>query len=447
VTGCANVIPPQGGPRDSIPPVLINANPRDSTTNFTGKRISFAFNEFVDVQNIQQNLIVSPTPRLTPQVDFRLNTVTVRLKDTLEPNTTYILNFGEAIRDYNEGNVLKEFRYIFSTGPRIDSLEMRGKVILAETGGIDTTLFAILHTKGDDSAVIRERPRYVTKLDGNGNFVFRNLPSGTFYLYALQDESGTRKYLDTKQLFAFADTPVVTTDNRRNITLYAYAEKKDKRLTEPVTLGRRATTREDRLRWQSNLTGSLLNLQQDLVLSFDNSLRVFDSTKVFLTTDSTYTRVSGYSLIKDSSNKSIRVKYNWKENTSYHLILGKDFAEDSSGKKLLKTDTLNFNTRPLSEYANLTLRLRNLDLSKNPVLLFIQNNEIKRSFPLTSADFSQPLFVPGEYQLSILRDDNKNGKWDPGEFFKKHKQPEIVKPIDRRIDIKAGQDNQFEIAL
>src|SRR5687768_9149340 len=83
--GCATIVPPQGGPRDSIPPQLIKASPGDSTRNFRGNKIVFTFDEFIDVQNIQQQLLVSPSPVINPVVDFRLNTVTVKIKDTLEP--------------------------------------------------------------------------------------------------------------------------------------------------------------------------------------------------------------------------------------------------------------------------------------------------------------------------------------------------------------------------
>ncbi|HEY6062911.1 MAG TPA: hypothetical protein VIV35_04850, partial [Chitinophagaceae bacterium] len=137
----------------------------------------------------------------------------------------------------------------------------------------------------------------------------------------------------------------------------------------------------------------------------------------------------------------------WKENTLYHIILEKDFAEDSSGKKLLKTDTLSFKTKKLSEYGSLQLKFRNLELTKNPVLQFVTNDFIYKSFPLGSSSFSQPIFLPGDYELRILYDDNKNGKWDPGDFFGKHKQPEIVKPVERKITVKAAWQNEVEIAL
>ncbi len=185
--GCANIIPPQGGPRDSLPPILIKATPLDSTRGFKEKRFVLTFNEFVDLQNERENLLISPLPVNAPSIVVRLNQITVRLNDSLEANTTYSINFGDAIKDYNESNVLKNFTYTFSTGNYIDSLELKGSVVLAETGKIDTTLIVMLHTRADDSAVVKDRPRYLSKLDSKGNFSFKNLPPKTFYLYALKD--------------------------------------------------------------------------------------------------------------------------------------------------------------------------------------------------------------------------------------------------------------------
>ena len=234
-------------------------------------------------------------------------------------------------------------------------------------------------------------------------------------------------------------------------TLYAYAEETAQQLLQQQlnTVGKKLLTgaTDKRLRFQTNLLNNKQDLLDDLIITFDQPLRSFDSTKIQFSSDSVYTPVSNYHLQKDSTAKKIRLATTWKENTVYHLIIDKDFAEDSAGKKLLKTDTLTFTTRAKNEYGQLKIHFRNFDPSVNPVLLFVQNNEIKRSFPLTSADFSQSLFLPGDYDLRILNDTNGNGKWDAGEFFGKHKQPEIVRPINRRITIKPNWENEFEIAL
>jgi hypothetical protein len=172
-SGCANIIPPTGGPRDSLPPLLVKVTPPDSSKGVDTKTITFTFDEYIDPQlDIFRNLIVSPNYSDIPSVEAKLRTLTIRLKDSLEPNTTYYLNFGDAIKDVNEGNILRNFSYIFTTGIALDSLQLGGKVVLAETGGIDTTLIVMLHRSSEDSAVNNESPRYITKLDGKGKRKF-----------------------------------------------------------------------------------------------------------------------------------------------------------------------------------------------------------------------------------------------------------------------------------
>ena len=252
--GCANIIPPQGGFRDSIPPVLLKASPEDSSTNFKTNRITLTFDEYIsDIQNSRQNLIISPVPKRDPDIESKLRTIIIKLKDTLEPNTTYTINFGDAIRDINEGNIAKNFTYIFSTGTTFDSLTLSGKVVLAENGKVDSTLSVMLHKNGNDSAVASEKPRYVTRLDSSGNFTFRNLPGGTFYIYALKTEGGGYFYSSERQLFAFADSPVTLGYVNKPITLYAYAEKSTSTPTLNPQVGARQKGggTEKRLRIQS----------------------------------------------------------------------------------------------------------------------------------------------------------------------------------------------------
>jgi hypothetical protein len=431
--------------------MLIKADPPDSSRGFNDKTITFTFDEYIDQQlATQENLLISPMPAITPEITAKLKTVTIKIKDTLEPNTTYYYQMGRMIKDVNEGNVLQNFSYIFSTGNIIDSLELGGRVILAETGGIDSTLIVMLHKNGEDSAVAKERPRFITKLDGKGNFHFHYLPEGIYHIYALKDEFGSRRYRDSTQLFAFADSPVVIKPDAAAIILYAGAAKKAQGSSQQTIsfTGNRNTRGEDRrLRFSTSLNNNTQDLLSPFSLNFEQPLRVLDSSKIQLSTDSAFNKEPAYIWEIDSLNKKLTLKINWKENTLYNLILDKEFAEDTSGKKLLKTDTLRFTTRKKTDYGSLKVVFNNLDLSKNPVLQLTQGGQAVKSIPLTSAVYFQPLFQPGEFELRLLFDANKNGVWDPGEFFSKRRQPELVKPLDKKITVRANWENEIEITL
>jgi hypothetical protein len=455
-TGCANIIPPTGGPRDSLPPKLVSVNPHDSARNFNGKKIVLEFNEFVQIDNIQENLLVSPVPKINPMVDSKLRTVTVTVKDTLQPNTTYTIDFGNAIKDVNEGNILKNFTYLFTTGNNLDSLSLTGKVIIAETGKTDSTLIVMLHRNGDDSAVIKEKPRFVARVDNNGNYKFKNLPADSFSLYALKDEGGQRRYLSNSQLFAFADARVIPGISPKPITLYAYTEKdtattktKSNKPAPPQAAkpaNGKKTDKPVHLQVETNLTGNDLDLLSQLELRFGTPLKTFDSTKLILASDKDEP-LTNYHFTRDTSNKKVTISYAWTENTPYKLILDKGFATDTAGNDIGKNDTVSFRTKKQSDYGLVRLRLINLDFKKNPVLQFIVGDQVKYAYPMSSKEFNAKLFQPGDYDLRILYDDNKNGIWDAGSFFKHHQQPEKVLSISRKLTVKANWDNIVDITL
>ena len=439
------MIPPTGGDRDSLPPLLLKVSPPDSSNNFNTRTITFTFDEFIEPpQETFKNLLISPTPSTPPNVESKLRTLTVKIKDTLEPNTTYYYNFGDAIKDVNEGNVLHNFSYIFTTGTTLDTLQLSGKVLLAETGSVDSTLFVMLFKSGVDSAVIKDRPRYIARVDGKGNFRFLYLPSGTYYIYVMDD----RKLYSKQSLFGFSDSVVEIKPNSSPVTLYAFVEEKQQQAIPPANLtpGNRSGAKPDERRLRFSTGGNMQDLLGDYNLIFERPLRNLDTTKLQVSTDSTFNPVASSWEI-DSLKKKLSLKTTWKESTRYNLILDKDFAEDSSGRKLLKTDTLNFTTRKQEDYGSLKISFTNIDLSKNPVLQVSQNGTVVKTFPLSTSELYQPLFNPGEYELSILYDENKNGHWDPGKFFEGKKQPELVKPLNKKINVRSNWDNEFEIKL
>jgi uncharacterized protein (DUF2141 family) len=436
------MVPPGGGLRDTLPPRLIVATPKDSALNVTTDRITLNFDEYIEVRDVQQNLIVSPNPVQSPIITPRARAVSIRLRDSLLPNTTYSINFGNSIKDVNEGNVLKNFTYVFSTGNRIDENTITGKILLAESGKLDTTLIVVLHRNLNDSAIRTLRPLYYAKQDGQGNFAFQNLPAGRFAMYVVEDDYA-KKYDDSTELFAFADTPVLASLTPQSVSLFAFraAQKNQK----PVGFtGTRNTNKK--LTYSTNLTGRTKEQITPLTLTFSTPLRSFDSNSIQLT-DTNFTNRVRPVFSLDTSRTVLSLSYPWKENTHFKLVIPATSVTDTSGTSLSKSDTLNFTTDAELQYGSLRLRFSNIDTSKHQVVQLYQNDKLVESIPVNSnPQWFRRLYRPGQYQVRILIDRNNNGVWDTGDFTRK-KQPEIV--IDRKLtlNIRSNWDNDEVIAL
>lgn len=406
------------------------------------------FDEYVTLQNTQENLIISPLLKNSPLVDFKLRNVTIKLKDSLEANTTYSFNFGEAIKDVNEGNIARNLNYVFSTGNTVDFNTYKGKVIIAENGKTDSSLLiVVLHKNLEDTAVIKEMPRYYTRLNGKGEFVFNNLPKGVFAVYVIE-KGFSKKYDDSTKLFAFRNSPLEIGTHTSTDTLYAFqafkpSEKKVS--TTPLKVPGNSKN-ETRLRYSIDLENGQQDLLSNLTLTFTKKLTSFDSSK-FELFDTSFRKLNDYSFSMDSTKTKVILKYKWKEGTAFRIIIAKDAASDSMGTTLAKADTIRFNSKKEADYGSLRLRFANLDLSKNPVLQFIQNEKLLESVPLTQSDFTRKRFRPGAYELRILYDNNKNGVWDTGKFLGSKRQPEIVFLIPKQIAIRSNWDNEVTITL
>lgn len=455
-TGCAQIIPPTGGPRDSLPPVLLGAVPKDSTTGFTGKRIILGFDEYIQLDKAQEEVIVSPVPKTNPVIEARLREVSILIKDTLEENTTYSIDFGRSLKDLNEGNPFKNFTYVFSTGSYIDSGRLSGKVVLAETGKIDSTLIAMLYrTSGfEDSAVSKEKPRYYARLDSSGRFSFKNIAPGQYHLFALKDAGGQKMYMRESDVFAFYDSVItVNADSAARPVLFAFSEQPEEKTARggggraaPAATGRaNARKKEKALSYSTNLESNQQDLLADLVFTFNDSLVEFNENK-FHFTDTLFNPVTGYSLSGDTTGKVIRLQYPWQEGQEFKIVLEKDLAKDSSGLELAKADTIRFKTKKKADYGTLKIRTVNLDTSQHIVFLFLKTEKLEKAQPVTSKEINFELFHTGEYEIRILYDRNQNGKWDTGNYWQKL-QPEKIISTTKKHTIRANWDNEITIEM
>ena len=445
--GCANIVPPSGGPKDSLPPYLITARPIDSALGVFPKEILVGFNEFITTTSIQENLIVSPSLKNMPLIDARLNSIRIRIADTLLNNTTYSIQFGDAIKDVNEGNILKNFTYVFSTGTRLDTGKIYGKVMLAENGRVDSTFVVILQPAGKDSAIFKERPNYYTKLNGKGQFSFNFLPKGAYNIFVLPNDY-TKKYDDSTKFFAFLDSTISIETTKDSLQLYAFqgAKKPEKRKSSTTV----KTTKKAGpvLKYSKDFDGSQQDILHPLHLTFETPIHFNDSFSIALC-DTFNKKLEGANISIDTANpETITISYAWKFATNYRLIIPQASIKDSLNNILVKTDTLAFITKNEEAYNSATIRIKGFENVKNPILQLSQDEKVKFSYPIVSALLSIKQLPLGEYTLTLLIDNNNNGKWDTGTFYGKPKrQPEIVQWFPTPLNIRANWENEINLIL
>ena len=442
LTRCAQIVAPTGGPRDSIPPVMVKAVPPDSSLHFTAKRIELYFDEFIQLKDLQKQMIIAPNPKRQPQIRAKLRTLTIEWNDSLLPNTTYIINMGNAIEDINEGNPLDNFRYVFSTGDYLDSLEISGKILDAETGLPDSLMAVMLYNVSDtghlgDSIVTKEKPVYYTRTKGDGSFIFQNLPHRTFRLFALKDANGDFQYSDSTEAIAFVKQPVILDSNIRNVRLFAFLEKEnippEQTAAAPDT-GKNAK----KLVYSLSMSNGQQDLNKPLKITFGTRLKTIDSNKISLKEDTTF-RAAHFIFSLDTARKEAGLAYQWKENMPYRLILDSSFATDTSGRTLKKQDTVNFRTKSLSDYGTLTLHFTTSDTTGQYVVQLFQNDKMLTHSTLQGNIWKTGYLEPGEYKVRILKDNNRNGQWDRGCYYCIEKrQPEQVYSLPNKFTVKAN---------
>lgn len=210
---CANTMTPQGGPRDTLPPVITVMTPGNYQTNFNQKRVYIEFNEYVQLKDQHKEFFTSPRMKTKPTLSIRGRGVLINITDTLLENTTYALDFGATIRDNNEGNTLHSFRYVFSTGDSIDSMWMSGYTADAQTSdSVDKSYiyFYIADSlpviDGPDSTLINRAPDVIGRAETNGIFLAQNLKPIAYRLYAFQDKNDNQMYDPGTDLVGFIDT-------------------------------------------------------------------------------------------------------------------------------------------------------------------------------------------------------------------------------------------------
>lgn len=494
-----------GGLKDTLAPVMKNSTPKNGATNFNGKEIKLYFDEYVKLKNVGKQLIVSPPMKNKPEVlpYTASKYITIKLKDTLKPNTTYSFNFGQSIEDNNESNVLNQFKYVFSTGDFIDSLTIGAKIKDALELKTPTFVSVMLYEVNEtynDSTIYKELPRYITNsLDGLSAAKLENLKAGKYRLIALQDNgnnkfdpkidkigyindfvtvpndtlfelelfkeelpfktfkpsqvSGNRMVIgyegnakdvvvDVKKNGEFVPFTVTQLPKKDSLQVWFPALKKDS-LTVSVTKKNYKSDYLVKIKDQKKDTLAFSSSASDL--QFRKNFKIHSDIPI-VTIDKSKIRL----LDKDSVAVKFTTKYD-----EYNQDLVFDFEKQPLEQYKMtvfpgaltdfyekKNDTLrfSFSTRNTSDYGNLRVPLENI--KRYPLIVQITDDKgvvVESEYVESGSKVNFDLIEPKKYTLRVIYDDNKNKVWDPGNYMEKRQSEEVIY-FPKELDVRANWD-------
>ena len=234
---CASIGSPEGGPRDYTPPQVVKMSPEAGSVNFKGQKVEITFDEIVNLKDQQKKVVISPAPKTQPMIRAVGKKLTVEFREPLEENTTYVIDFSNAIEDNNEGNQLDGYTFAFSTGDQIDTLAVSGIVLRAKDLEQMQHVIVGLHSNLDDTAFTRLPLERVSRTNDRGKFTIRNLKPGSYHVFALNDMDGDYRMARTEDI-AFLDTIVVptTSEYTSQDTVFTFDRRVDTVMTATHTL-------------------------------------------------------------------------------------------------------------------------------------------------------------------------------------------------------------------
>lgn len=462
LASCANIVPPTGGKKDVVPPKLVKITPKDSLLNTRVTKIEMVFDEFVTLNDPSKEIQISPV------IPFPLTTVlaakklTIEIPDSLlKDSTTYRINFGKSIKDLNENNEFENFNYIFSTGSYFDSLKLTGIVYTAATGKPAADMSIVLYEAGlSDSAVVKQKPMYVTKTNGSGNFVMPGLPCKAFRIYALKDANENLVYDGDEEEIGFVDSIIFPMDSvTSSVVLRLFKEippidtlddQDSLKKVKPTFKGRKKGTRFDdnELRYtiavDTNDTAKrTYDINKPVKITFSSPIDTFNSSRISLVRDSAGIELeSAFTIERDTTEEGFLLNSTWQDNTLYTIKVFKDFATDTSKNTSLPS-AHTFRTKSDIDYGLIKVNVAAAYTSDKHILQVISGSDTIYNKGITDSTVTVKRLLPGKYELYIVVDENKNGKWDTGDLFAKL-QPEYVLPYPDVIELKAGWENVLD---
>jgi hypothetical protein len=509
ILGCAQVVAPTGGPKDTTPPGIIRTIPKDQTTRFNSKRIYIYFDEYVQLNNPNQQVVISPQIEPTPELIVAGKSIVITLTDSLRKNTTYNINFGNAIVDVNEQNPLAGYTFSFATGDYIDSFMVKGVANQAFNLSACKSCVAALYDANlfTDSTLLLQKPVYFSKTTDAGAFNIRNLPDGSYKFVVYQDENKNLKW-DKNEQIGFENNLVnpsdsayykirtfnqdlykpntlldsISTANGRfnfvfykptgiNITnelglpqhiLYKPGEKNfdtlqvfiaDTSIVPDFRISYADTSysikmRKSRVPRLASFQFSMSNqveLKDSIRLTLKNPIQHFDTSLMRLYEDTVQVK---YHYYIDSINNALLIKYSWLEGTKYKFDVA-DSAMYDIYNQTNERKILEWTAKTVKDYANLIMHITNVDTSKHFIIQLMSEDEkqIYRSYQVNNSDDIEWNYIPPtKIKIKVIIDENKNGIWDNGDI-NTWKQPEKVLYYKDLVSLRAYWDMEITLDM
>jgi len=482
---CASPKAPTGGPDDVAPPVVLeDESTPNFQTNYRPEEIVITFDEWFTLKDVQTQVVISPLMPHDPEIKQKGKSIVITVPDSLREETTYTINFGSSIADLNEGNILENYAFVFSTGDVLDSVKLSGKVINAATLAAAEGVWVILYPVGEDSAVYKRKPEYVAKTNKEGQWSMSNIRTDSFNVVALKDDNLNFLYDQETELIGWNGEPIYTIEPVSIIPVISVFPKEKRTVireiihdvpgwikmvvdaTNPKPMPQLVPAIDDAVSawegdtlhvWYSpesnyagqaiigtdttnirlangssplkdpmkivSVTGRLHPLGEARFMS-KIPLTNIDTSRIQLHTDSL--DLLPYTLTRDSlTGRYFSVLANWKPISRHTLTLLPGAIQDYWGRT---NDTIRLSivVQGADQYGDLTLNVEGLDSTKNYVLLLKTGDLVEARFVIEmqkTAQLKRGSLAPGKYGVELIEDLNGNGIWDTGDYSLR-RQPE-----------------------
>ena len=503
---CAQVVAPTGGLKDITPPEILSLVPENQSLSFNSNSFTLEFDEYVVLKDLKEQLIVSPPLKYSLQSRTKGKKLLFTIKDTLKENTTYVFNFGNSIVDLNEGNSLTNFQYVFSTGTVIDSLSFSGKVVDAFNLTAEEEAVLLLYpSSSEDSAVSKQLPSFVSRTNDEGDFTFTNLAKGEYKLFSLVDKNDNYIYDRPDEKIGFLMNYINPEDDSSKIKLFSFVLTDKKQFIEKqevfenhleITFKSKPVDVECNLIdtiinnfiehveyegnivriWHQSATSAKLKLSlalpnftdtikftpralQDsaklkLIADLNGKQNFFEPIsmifnrplkgikKEFVKISDADSNVIDFSIDFDTSNiKRALLKINNAPEGNIIVQILPGAFEDLYG---IKNDSISgalyFNTA--EDFGNLMVKVKDMNAKNLIVQLTDAKGKVLKEYFTKDSLYTFKNLAPANYGLKLIADDNKNRKWDTGNYYEK-RQAERVIIYNEAIGIRQNWDKEI----